>query len=307
MARSGETQYLNTLRDVMQDGEKVPNRTGVDTYRLLGVTHRYNFKDGFPLFTTKKVYWKGVVHELLWFLRGDTNIKYLVDNNVNIWNDDAYRWYTKKVSEFGMSPLPKEEFIQLMKEPQASDAFISGYRLGDLGPVYGAQWRHWRDSIGYPIDQVQKLINDLKNNPSSRRHIISAWNAAEIEDMALPPCHVLSQFTVRSDGTLWCHMYQRSCDMLLGVPFNVASYSLLTYIIAHLAGLKPGGFIHTMHDCHIYENHLDACREQITRDTRSFPTLTIASSLQTLDQLSLESFSLDGYDPHPAIKAELVT
>mgnify|MGYP001604968569 FL=1 len=220
-----EQQYLDSLRDILSDGEKVPNRTGVDTYRLLGLTHRYNFKDGFPLFTTKKVWMKGIVHELLWFLSGSTNIKYLVDNGVNIWNDDAYRYYKGHLEEY----LDKDTWLEKIKKDEIN--------YGDLGPVYGKQWRCFEGGNDVPgdpsvVDQIEKLTYSLKNNPTSRRHILTAWNPAEIEDMALPACHVLSQFTIMNGNKLWCQMYQRSCDMMLGVPFNVASYSLLTYMLA---------------------------------------------------------------------------
>ena len=302
-----EHQYLNTLKDILTDGVYVPNRTGVNTLRILGVTHRYDFKYGFPLFTTKRVYWHGVLHELLWFLNGDPNIKYLVDNNVSIWNDDAYRFYFSKLKGSNEELLNKEEFIANIKKGQL-DTDLEGYKLGDLGPVYGAQWRQW-ESGGQPIDQVQNLINSLKSNPSSRRHIISAWNVAEISEMALPPCHLLSQFTI-NDGKLWCHMYQRSCDMFLGVPFNVASYSLLTHMVAKLIGVKPGGFIHTMHDTHIYMNHIDAVAEQVIRVPKKFPELIfteIVNEHTSIDDFSADDIVLSGYDPHPRIKAPLNT
>jgi thymidylate synthase len=293
-----EVPYLNHLREILC-GELTENRTGVKTYRILGLQNRYAFNYGFPLFTTKKMYWKGIVHELLWFLKGDTNIKYLVDNKVNIWNDDAYRHYCKIDGR-----LSKEEFIQKAGEYNTE----GGYRYGDLGPIYGAQWRSYTtDDRLFQVDQITELIHGLKTDPTSRRHIITAWNPGEINQMALPPCHVLAQFTVTYGNTLWCQMYQRSCDMFLGVPFNVASYSLLTYMLAHVTGLKPGGFIWTGHDCHIYENHKDAAIEQMKREVFQFPQLKINPSVKNLDDFRFEDFELVDYQSHETIKADLVT
>lgn len=318
MKKHPEYQYLDTLRLVRDTGEINENRTGVNTRRILGVTHRYDFQDGFPLFTTKRVWWKGVAHELLWFLSGSSNIKYLLDNGVGIWTDDAYRVYKEGVAaknkwidqqnERRKSSIPhidtlsKDDWIESVKAGTRSDR-------GELGPVYGVQWRHWgytHDEVcGYEeVDQVAQLIHDLKNNPQSRRHIISAWKVDEIPRMGLPPCHVMSQYTV-SKGKLWCHMYQRSCDMFLGVPFNVASYSLLTHILARVCDLEPGGFIHTMHDCHIYENHLDAVEEQLSREPNPFPQLVISPGVSNIDDISFGDLQIVNYNPHKAIKAEL--
>jgi thymidylate synthase len=296
-----ESQYLQTLGFLTACGERVPNRTGVDTLRTLGVMHRYDFKYGFPLFTTKRVWMKGVTHELLWFLSGSTNIKYLVDNGVNIWNDDAYRHYLKQHST-GLvgptSPFSKEEFIENVKTQK-------GTTLGQLGPVYGKQWRNYNGDQE-DGDQVIELIHNLRTNPSSRRHILNAWHPIEVNYCALPPCHVMSQYTIVK-GKLWCHMYQRSCDVFLGVPFNVASYSLLTYMLAQVCGLEPGGFIHTMHDCHIYENHIDAAKEQLTREPKPFPTLLLNPDVDNIDNFCYHDITLLNYDPHPTIKAELNT
>lgn len=300
--RHPEYQYLDTLRLVRDTGEVNENRTGVNTRRILGVTHRYDFKDGFPLFTTKRVWWKGVAHELLWFLSGNQNIKYLVENGVNIWTDDAYRVFSQKVKDDQyLLHHSKESFVQgvLSQETLGHD-----YTYGDMGPVYGVQWRAW-DYGDYVFDQVASLVHDLKTNPLSRRHILSAWNAPEVGNMGLPPCHVMSQYTVTTDGKLWCHMYQRSCDMFLGVPFNVASYSLLTYMLAQVTNLKPGGFIHTMHDCHIYENHLDAVAEQLEREPTPFPQLDVNPFVTDIDDFQFDDLRITNYEPHPAIKAEL--
>lgn len=309
MKNHPEYQYLNLLQDILEHGEKVPNRTGVDTIRLLGITHRYNFEDGFPLLTTKRVWFKGVVHELLWFLKGSTNIQYLVDNGVNIWNDDAYRHYKKRCEENGWRLDSKQEFIRRTSSDQGAEYAMSN---ADLGPVYGKQWRKWDNwSVGFDgdheyIDQIQNLIDGLKNNPSSRRHILNSWNVAEIDQMALPPCHVMAQFTISRDK-LWCQMYQRSCDSFLGVPYNVASYSLLTHMIAQVVGIEPGGFIWTGHDVHIYENHIDAVKEQLTREPRPFPKLELNPDVKSIDDFKYEDIKVVDYNPHPTIRAELVT
>lgn len=307
-----EHQYLDLLQDLLDNGEEVENRTSVNTIRTLGVTHKYDFKHGFPLLTTKRVYWKGVVHELLWFLKGDTNIKYLVDNGVNIWNDDAYRWYIDQHHRRGLKighTETKEVFMEIIKSGDATKfgEMFYGYSVGDLGPVYGKQWRDWTPGfIGdEAIDQVKQLIGNLKHNPSSRRHILSAWNVDDIHKMALPPCHIMSQYTI-SKGKLWCHMYQRSCDVFLGVPFNVASYSLLTYMIAQCVGVEPGGFIHTMHDAHIYKNHIDAVKEQLTREPRDFPQLVLTPDIKNIDDFRFFDICLENYTPHKTIKADLV-
>jgi len=302
-----EYQYLNSLKEILEHGEKVPNRTGVDTIRLLGVTHRYDFKDGFPLLTTKKVWFKGVAHELLWFLSGSTNIKYLVDNGVNIWNDDAYRHYLK--SEPCDEGLHKDTWLGRVKSGDWS-------YLGELGPVYGAQWRRWTNlkssdfslegMENNPIDQISNLIKGLKNNPYDRGHIINAWNVADLDKMALRPCHVMSQYTIYG-GRLWCNMIQRSCDMMLGVPFNIASYALLTHMLAQVVGIDAGGLIHHMVDAHIYEPHISAVKEQLKREPHQFPSLLLNPDIDNIDDFKYSDLKIDGYDYHPAIKAELVT
>ena len=248
-------QYQKHLRRILTDessGYK-PNRTGVDSISLFGHQNKYDLSEGFPLITTKKIFTKSIVHELLWFLRGDTNIKYLVDNNVNIWNDNAFQNYLQKEQLDGnfemYTPLwneKRDEYISRIKE---DGNFAEKH--GDLGPVYGKQWRNWKTSDGESVDQITESIELLKNNPNSRRNIVSAWNVEEIKKMALPPCHTFFQFSVQDDR-LDCQLYQRSADMFLGVPFNIASYALLTEIIAEQTGLKPGNFIHTFGDTHIY-------------------------------------------------------
>jgi thymidylate synthase len=308
MKKHPEYQYLDTLAEIINDGEVCENRTRVSTRRILGVTHRYNFKYGFPLFTTKRVWWKGIAHELLWFLKGSTNIKYLVDNDVNIWNDDAYNYYLKKTkNHYGFlrqCPDTKEQFIERIK---TQSTLNDEYTYGDLGPVYGQQWRNWQGSdLSFAWDQIQNLIDNLKNNPTSRRHIVSAWNPGEIDNMALPPCHILSQYSI-SDNKLWCHVYQRSCDMPLGVPFNVASYSLLTYIIAHIVGIEPGGLIWTGHDVHIYENQIDGIKELLQRKPLPFPKLLIKNNITDIDDFTYEDFEINNYKHHPAIHFPLST
>jgi len=297
-----EQQYLNTLHEILTYGERVENRTGVDTLRLLGVMHRYDFKHGFPLFTTKRTWFKGIAHELLWFLSGSTNIKYLVDNGVNIWNEDAYRHYEYSGP---VGNISMEDFLRNVRDEPGGL-----WDAGDVGPIYGSQWRYWHmiEDSGVPgkCDQIRSLIDGLRHNPASRRHILTAWNPPDIPTMALPPCHVLSQYSI-SNGKLWCHMYQRSCDMPLGVPFNVASYALLTHILAHVCDLEPGGLIHTMHDCHIYVNQIDGVQKQLTRDPLPFPVLGISNITKDIDQIKYEHLSIKNYKHHGKIDMPLST
>lgn len=299
-----EYQYLDLLQNILDYGEQVKNRTGTDSIRLLGVMHRWDFKDGFPLLTTKQVFWKGVVHELLWFLSGSTNIKYLVDNGVNIWNDDAYRYFKNQwLARFEERSLPdKETFIEMVK--------LRDY--GDLGPVYGQQWRNWFGEM-YPdgdhdeIDQVKNLVTSLKEDPTSRRHILSAWNVVQLDQMALPPCHTHSQYSVTNEGKLWCHFYQRSCDVPLGAPFNIASYALLTHMLAQVTGLQPGGVIHTIHDAHIYINQIDGVREQLKREPYPFPQLHLNKEITDIDLFKPEDITLVNYLHHDKIRMPLST
>ena len=258
-------QYLDLLRHVREHGKFKADRTGTGTYSLFGAQTRFSLRDGFPLLTTKKVHTRSIIYELLWFLRGETNIKYLQDNGVSIWNEWA-------------------------------DA------AGNLGRVYGAQWCDWRTTDGRSIHQIDQVIGQIKRNPDSRRLMVSAWNPGEIETMALPPCHVLFQFYV-SEGELSCQLYQRSADIFLGVPFNIASYALLTRMMAQVCGLKPGDFIHTFGDLHLYSNHVEQADLQLSRAPRPLPQLNLNPAITDIHDFKYEDFEIVGYDPHPAIKA----
>ena len=260
-------QYLDLLRRVRTDGIMRGDRTGTGTQSVFGHQMRFDLSQGFPCLTTKKLHLKSIIHELLWFLAGDTNIKYLKDHGVSIWDD----WADEN---------------------------------GELGPVYGHQWRSWPAPDGGAIDQIANILKSIRDNPNSRRHIVSAWNVAEVDHMALPPCHCLFQFYV-ADGKLSCQLYQRSCDIFLGVPFNIASYALLTMMVAQVTGLKPGDFVHTLGDAHLYVNHLDQADEQLTRDPRPLPTMWINPDVTDLFAFTFDDFELRGYDPHPHIKAPI--
>jgi thymidylate synthase len=260
-------QYLDLLRRVRSDGVRKTDRTGTGTLSVFGRQMRFDLNDGFPLVTTKKVHLKSIVHELIWFLAGDTNTKYLKANGVSIWDD----WADEN---------------------------------GDLGPVYGKQWRSWTTPDGRSIDQIREVVETLKTNPDSRRIIVTAWNPADIPDMVLAPCHCLFQFYV-ADGRLSCQLYQRSADVFLGVPFNIASYALLTLMMAQVANLKPGEFVHTFGDAHLYLNHLEQADLQLTRSPRALPRMEIDPSVRSIFQFKYEHFKLTGYDPHPHIKAEV--
>lgn len=263
--KSNIKQYLDLLREIRDNGVTKTDRTGVGTKSIFGHQMRFNLQDGFPLLTTKKVFLKGIIYELLWFLKGDTNIKFLTDNNVHIWDE----WADEN---------------------------------GDLGYVYGKQWRSWEATDGRVIDQISQVVDLIKNHPDSRRILVTAWNPAEIDKMALPPCHCLFQFYV-ADGKLSCQLYQRSADTFLGVPFNIASYALLTMMLAQVCGLEPGEFIHTTGDTHIYLNHLDQVNEQLSREPRPLPKMIINPDVKSIFDFKYEDFKLEGYDPYPAIKA----
>ncbi len=295
-----EQEYLNLLRDVLANGTSKGDRTGTGTYSVFGRQVRFNLQEGFPLLTTKKVFLRGIIVELLWFLKGQSNIKYLVDNNIHIWDEWPYKFYAASTQKEGQTSLSQEDFIARIKTDP-----IFAQKWGELGPVYGVQWRHWKTPDGKEVDQIANLISQIKKSPDSRRLIVSAWNAAEIEEMArsgLPPCHTLFQFYV-SENKLSCQLYQRSADLFLGVPFNIASYALLTLMVAQVCGLEPGEFVHTFGDVHIYKNHLDQVKEQLTRAPRNLPVLRLNPAIQNIDDFSLEDFKLENYDPYPAIKA----
>jgi thymidylate synthase len=294
-------QYLDLLRRINNEGVVKSDRTGTGTKSVLGHQMRFDLSEGFPLLTTKKVFLKGVIYELLWFLSGDTNIKYLVENGVHIWDNDAYRYYNELCIRHGVLPVSREDFLAAA----GVESPIEGYRFGDLNHVYGYQWRHWdKSEEGSFVDQIAQVVETIKRNPDSRRMIVSAWNVAEVEDMALPPCHVLFQFYV-ANGRLSCQLYQRSADTFLGVPFNIASYALLTMMIAQVCGLEAGEFVHTLGDTHLYLNHLEQVDEQLSREPRSLPTMKLNPDVQSVFDFRYEDFTLEGYDPHPAIKAPM--
>ena len=260
-------EYLSLLGHIMESGVLKSDRTGTGTKSVFGYQMRFDLQKGFPLLTTKKVHLKSIIYELLWFIKGDTNIKYLNDHGVTIWNE----WADED---------------------------------GNLGPVYGSQWRSWKGADGKVTDQLSSLIEGIKRNPDSRRHIISAWNPAEVDKMALPPCHAMFQFYV-ANGRLSCQLYQRSADVFLGVPFNIASYALLTMMVAQVCGLNPGEFIHTFGDAHIYTNHFDQVNLQLSRDTRQLPVMKLNPAIESIFDFKFEDFILEGYDPHPGIKAPI--
>ena len=292
-------QYLDLLDKICREGVVRDDRTGTGTKGIFGYQMRFNLSEGFPLLTTKRVFLKGVIHELLWFLKGDTNIKYLVDNGVHIWDSDAYRYYNELCVKHGVLPVDMDTFLGAL----GVESPIEGYKFGDLNHVYGYQWRSWPKANGERIDQIKEVIETIKKNPSSRRMIVSAWNGADVGSMALPPCHTMFQFFV-AEGKLSCQLYQRSGDVFLGVPFNIASYALMTMMIAKECGLEAGEFIHTLGDAHLYLNHLDQAAEQLSRDTRALPRMILADRDSIFDY-TYDDFTLEGYDPHPAIKAPL--
>ena len=293
-------QYLELLDKICREGVVRGDRTGTGTKGIFGYQMRFNLSEGFPLVTTKKLFLKGVIYELLWFLRGDTNIKYLVDNGVHIWDSDAFRYYNELCIKHGVLPVDMDTFLSAV----GVESPIEGYRFGDLNNVYGYQWRSWPTGDGGAIDQIKRVIETIKTNPNSRRMIVSAWNVADVDSMALPPCHTMFQFFV-ADGKLSCQMYQRSGDTFLGVPFNIASYALLTMMIAKECGLEAGEFIHTLGDAHLYLNHQEQAEEQLSREPRKLPKMHLNPAVESIFDYKYEDFTLEGYDPHPAIKAPL--
>lgn len=307
--RHPEEQYLDLLRDIMANGfEKTDYASGKKLKSVFGRQIRFDLSKGFPLLTTKKVFMKGIIHELLWFLKGETNIKYLVDNDVHIWDDWAYREY-KKASEKGDVPqLTIEEFAKKIKESPADSEYVK--KWGELGPVYGRQWRKWKHGEK-EIDQLKWAIWKTKNYPDRKHVCVSAWNPAFIYEMsepgttmAIPPCHVMFNINV-TNGKLSLQLYQRSCDAFLGVPFNIASYSLLTMILAQVCGYEPGDFIHTYGDIHVYGDHYDQVNEQISRTPKPFPRIKINPEKTDIDSFTFEDFTLEGYEHHPALKAPI--
>lgn len=301
-------QYLDLLKDIKTNGVKKSDRTGVGTLSVFGRQLRFDLSEGFPAVTTKKLFMRGIIHELIWFLQGSTNIKYLVDNDVHIWDDWPYRHYLleqgKEVPDSNSDEW-QTGIAKFTEKIKKDDSFAKQW--GELGPVYGYQWRNWPAPDGRHIDQIAQAIDALKNNPDSRRIIVSAWNVADIEEMSkagLPPCHLLFQFYV-ADGKLSCQMYQRSADTFLGVPFNIASYALLTMMIAQVTGYKPGDFVHTFGDTHLYLNHLKQVDEQLSREPRPLPQMKINPAVKDISDFKFEDFELVGYDPHPLIKAPI--
>ncbi len=305
-------QYLDLLQTIIDKGTDKEDRTGVGTRSVFGHQMRFNLADGFPLLTTKKVFIKAIIYELLWFLRGDTNIKFLVDNDVKIWNEWAFQVFLEENGLDKTIPRYSEPWQVML------DGFVAKMKIdasfaekwGDLGPVYGKQWRKWVSPKGEEIDQIQNIIDLIKNDPTSRRIMVSGWNVGEIQDLikshhhAPPPCHSLFQFMV-VDGKLSCQLYQRSGDVFLGVPFNIASYALLTMMIAQVTGLIPGEFIHTLGDAHIYKNHFEQVKEQLAREPRPLPTMKINPEVNDIFGFKFEDFTLEQYNPHPAIKAPI--
>jgi thymidylate synthase len=305
--RHPEYQYLDLLKDALENGkDKKEFNSGITLRSVFGRQIRFDLSKGLPLLTTKKVFIRGIIHELLWFIKGDSNIKYLVDNDVHIWDEWPYTAYRKKMEQLALPAMSQEEFIQKIKE----DARFAEI-WGDLGNVYGVQWRRWQASDGRTIDQLQWAIEKLKKTPDRKHIVISAWNpefiyemAAPGKSMALPPCHTLFQINVAEDK-LSLQLFQRSADLFLGVPFNIASYALLTQMIAHVSGFKVGEFVHTFGDAHIYSNHFDQVKEQMIRTPKDFPTMKLNPNVKNLDDFKYEDFTLENYDPLPPIKGEV--
>ncbi|MFS0560323.1 thymidylate synthase [Terribacillus sp. 179-K 1B1 HS] len=313
--KTSEQAYLDLCRYVLENGTKKEDRTGTGTVSVFGYQMRFDLQQGFPLLTTKRVPFRLIASELLWFLKGDTNIRYLLEHNNNIWNEWAFKNWVESdayggpdMTDFGRRSLQDEDFrvvyeTQMEKFKQlilADDAFSE--RFGHLGDVYGKQWRNWKTTKGESIDQLQDVIETIKKNPDSRRLMVSAWNPEDVPTMALPPCHTMFQFYV-ADNKLSCQLYQRSGDIFLGIPFNIASYSLLTHLIAKECGLEVGEFIHTIGDAHLYSNHLEQVEMQLSRTPKALPSLEIKESFRSVFDASMDDLEIIGYEPHPAIKA----
>ena len=309
--KHAEYQYLELLKDILKNGNDkiVFNAPGVTIRSLFGRQTRYDLSLGFPLLTTKKVFLKAIIYELLWFIQGSSNIKYLVDNNVHIWDEWAYKNYKRAQEKGTVKFMTQEKFIEKIRDEAASSTFVK--KWGDIGNVYGVQWRKWKTSDGRTIDQLAWAIKELKATPFRKSIVVSAWNpefiyemASPGKSMALPPCHTIYQFNVIGDR-LNLQLYQRSADTFLGVPFNIASYALFTMMIAQVVGLKPGEFVHTFGDVHIYSNHFDQVKEQLKRKPRPFPTMKVNPKVKNIDDFVFEDFALEGYDPHPSIKGDI--
>lgn len=312
---SSENQYLQLLRDVLKDGVRKQDRTGTGTISTFGYQMRFPLEEGFPLLTTKRVSFKLIASELIWFMRGDTNIRYLLQHNNNIWNEWAFKRWAESgeysgpdMTDFGLRSQQDRAFAAAYEEQMNAfksriledDGFAARY--GELGDVYGKQWRAWKTTQGDTIDQLKDVIETIKHNPDSRRLIVSAWNPEDVPTMALPPCHTMFQFYV-AEGKLSCQLYQRSGDIFLGIPFNIASYALLTHLIAHECGLGVGDFVHTLGDAHIYNNHLEQIEAQLSREPKPLPLLKLNPDKTSAFEFELSDLTLEGYDPHPAIKA----
>lgn len=307
-SRHPEYQYLDLLKDILKNGQKKKvHNVASGTRNVFGRQIRFDLSQGFPLLTTKKVFFRGILHELLWFIKGDSNIKYLVDNNVHIWDEWGYKKYLEKMAKKNQKPLTLEQYLEKIKiEPKFAKVY------GELGPVYGAQWRKWKTSDRRVVDQLQWAIAGLKKKPERKHYIVSAWNPEFIYEMAasresaqvLPPCHTFFQFYV-ANGKMSCQLYQRSADMFLGVPFNIASYALLTLMVAHVAGYSPGEFIHTFGDVHIYDNHLSQVKEQLKRRPRPMPKVKLNARVKNIDDFKFDDVELLKYNPHPPIKGEV--
>lgn len=310
-----EQAYLALCKRILEKGNQKNDRTNTGTTSLFGEQIRFNLQDGFPLITTKRVPFRLIASELLWFLRGDTNIRYLLEHDNNIWNEWAFKKWIESVdyagpdmTDFGNRSQKDEAFKvdydaqmnQFKERVLVDDTFSDKY--GDLGFVYGSQWRHWKTTQNETIDQIANVIHDIKTNPNSRRLIVSAWNPEDVPQMALPPCHTFFQFYVEN-GKLSCQLYQRSADVFLGVPFNIASYALLTHLIANECGLEVGEFVHTFGDVHIYSNHMEQVNLQLTRETKQLPQFQILNKDKSIFDLTMDDFEIVGYDPHPSIKA----
>lgn len=310
-------QYLELEKYVLEHGTQKGDRTGTGTISTFGYQMRFDLAKGFPILTTKRVAFRLVVSELLWFLHGDTNIRYLLQHNNNIWNEWAFERYVKSeayngpdMTDFGLRAEKDEAFREVYKREMEAfkqailtdEAFAATY--GELGNIYGKQWREWKTSSGETIDQLKEVIEAIKKTPDSRRLIVSAWNPEDVPTMVLPPCHTMFQFYV-ADGKLSCQLYQRSADIFLGVPFNIASYALLTHLIARETGLEVGEFVHTMGDAHLYNNHIEQVKEQLSREPKALPTLRLAEEPASIFDFEVADISLEGYEPHPAIKAPI--